>query len=204
MASSPARLRRAVPGDAPAIAAIAVEALADKYRPALGRAALAGATAVVREGIARGGGSRHVVAEVDGRIVGIVHLALGPAGDQAALTDALGRAVGRLRALRAALVLGMLGPRRLPADGAYVDELAVAPGARRHGIGRALVRWCIAEASRAGKRRLTLMVTADNAAALALYRSEGFETVRRMRWPLARWIFHAPGAHIMERPLPRG
>ncbi len=201
MTDSPARVRRAVATDAPAFAAIAVDALADKYRPALGRAAHRGATAIVREGIVASPGSRHMVAEVDGRVAGVVHLALGPAGDHAELTRALTAAVGHLRGLRAALVFGLLGPRHLPADAAYVDELAVAPWARGSGIGRGLLRACIQEAGREGKSRVTLMVTADNAPALALYRSEGFVSVRRLRWPLARWIFRAPGAHVMERSL---
>lgn len=203
MAPSPARLREATPADAEAFAAIAVEALADKYRPALGSAALAGATAVARRGIAAAEQSRYTVAEVDGRIAGVVHLALEPAADQDALSDVLAGAVGRLRALRAAVVFALLDPRHLPPGSAYVDELAVAPWARGRGIGRELLRSCVREAAAAGRSRVVLMVTADNAAALALYRSEGFETVRRLRWPVARWIFHAPGAHIMELPLPR-
>lgn len=204
MDAVPARLRRATVDDAPAFAAIAVEALAAKYRPALGGAALRGATALTAHGIGAGGASRHIVAEVDGRIAGVVHLALGPGGDHAGLTDALGRAVGRPRALRAAMVFGLLGSRRIAADTGAVEELAVAPWARRRGIGRALLRACAEEALSAGRTRLSLMVTADNAPALALYAAEGFVAVRRRRWPLARWVFHAPGALIMEcRLTPR-
>lgn len=42
------------------------------------------------------------------------------------------------------------------------------------GIGRALVRACVTCARRAGYRQLELDVVAENASAIALYRSEGF------------------------------
>jgi ribosomal-protein-alanine N-acetyltransferase len=60
------------------------------------------------------------------------------------------------------------------ADELHLIDLAVAPGARRAGLGRALVSAVIAEA-RAGDARLILLeVRAGNAPALALYRSAGF------------------------------
>lgn len=42
------------------------------------------------------------------------------------------------------------------------------------GIGRALTRACVASARRAGYAQLELAVVAENEAAIALYRSEGF------------------------------
>ena len=47
------------------------------------------------------------------------------------------------------------------------------------GIGRALTRACITCARRAGYRQLELDVVAENASALALYRSEGFVEMGR-------------------------
>ena len=44
----------------------------------------------------------------------------------------------------------------------------------RQGIGRALTRACVASARRAGYAQLELAVVAENSAAIALYRSEGF------------------------------
>jgi GNAT superfamily N-acetyltransferase len=61
----------------------------------------------------------------------------------------------------------------------YVDFLAVAPTARRHGIGRALLQaavdWSFGSC---GARAVTLTVRADREAARALYRTAGFERVR--------------------------
>lgn len=197
-------MRAATAADAPTFARIVVEALHTKYRPALGRAAVDGAAALVAAGIRRNAASHHMVADIDGRTAGVVHLSLGPSGDHPPLTDALVDAVGRWRALRAVLVLGLLGARAIAADTAHIDELAVAPWARRRGVARSLLGACAALAQAAGKSRLTLMVTADNASARALYEAEGFVAVRRRRWLLARLVFGAPGALIMERRLPPG
>lgn len=198
------RLRPATPADAPAIAALAVEALLDKYRPALGTRAVDGLTAVVAESIdagpARSG--HHVVGEIDGRIAGVVHLLVGPGTGHAPGFGALARAVGYPAALRAVLVFALLAPPALSADACHLDELAVAPWARRRGVGRALVEECARIAGDAGRGRLVLMVTADNVGARALYRAVGFAEVGRRRWVVRRRVFRAPGALILERRLP--
>jgi ribosomal-protein-alanine N-acetyltransferase len=66
---------------------------------------------------------------------------------------------------------------RVAADEAELLTLAVAPGARRRGVGAALVEAVAGAAAAAGARRLFLEVAADNAAALALYRGAGFAPV---------------------------
>ena len=200
------RLRAAGPGDAPAIAALAVDALEDKYRPALGGRALAGVTAIVEDAISAGtgDGGHHVVAEIDGRVAGAVHLTIGPGRGQATTLASLARAVGPVATLRADLVFGLLAPPPLAADSARLDELAVAPWARRRGVGRALVEECARLARAEGRDRLTLMVTSDNDGALALYRAAGFVETARRRWVIRRRVFRAPGALMLERRLPRG
>ncbi|MEV7283577.1 GNAT family N-acetyltransferase [Streptomyces sp. NPDC093252] len=63
------------------------------------------------------------------------------------------------------------------ASNAHVRQirgLAVAEGARGHGIGRALVRAAVEEARARGARRISLRVLGHNTAARALYASEGF------------------------------
>lgn len=61
--------------------------------------------------------------------------------------------------------------------------LAVAPAARRRGLGRALVGTVLAEAAGRGAARLFLEVKADNAPAIALYRAAGcIEVGRRRRY----------------------
>jgi ribosomal protein S18 acetylase RimI-like enzyme len=56
-----------------------------------------------------------------------------------------------------------------------VQGLSVLPSHGRRGLGRALLRAAVAEATRRGGRRMTLRVFAPNAHARRLYESEGFE-----------------------------
>jgi [ribosomal protein S18]-alanine N-acetyltransferase len=64
-----------------------------------------------------------------------------------------------------------------------LDTMAVDPGARRRGMGEALLRAVQAWAARHGARRMGLEVRAANAAALGLYRRLGFaEEGRRARY----------------------
>jgi ribosomal protein S18 acetylase RimI-like enzyme len=199
----PPAVRRAREDDAPAIAAVVVEALSDKYGPALGRAALRGVEGLVRRDVREGRGSRYWVAEVEGRVAGGVHLVLADESGTGALR-ALAESVGWLLALRAVAVFSLLGGGRVARDEGYIDELGVAGWARRRGVASALLSACEAEARRVGKRRLTLWVTADNSAARPLYERHGFREARRRRWLIGRLVFGAPGAIFMELSLPPG
>lgn len=74
-------------------------------------------------------------------------------------------------------VMGWLEMHRSPASRLLhvaVLTLAVAPRARRQGVGRALLRrsydWC----HQVGALKISLNVRASNRGAVALYRSEGF------------------------------
>ncbi|MFJ5288801.1 GNAT family N-acetyltransferase [Streptomyces sp. NPDC088348] len=55
-----------------------------------------------------------------------------------------------------------------------IRGLAVAGTARRHGVGRALLRAACAEARRQGATRITLRVLGHNTPARELYAAEGF------------------------------
>lgn len=69
---------------------------------------------------------------------------------------------------------------------AFVAYMAVAPGARRSGTGRALLVAAEEEARRLALPHLSLMVSNDNAAARKLYLSAGFVDERTlMTKPLA-------------------
>lgn len=57
--------------------------------------------------------------------------------------------------------------------------LAVHPTRRRTGVGRALIRTIVASARRR-RLRVTLHVSTGNAAAIALYESEGFRVARTL------------------------
>jgi ribosomal-protein-alanine N-acetyltransferase len=60
---------------------------------------------------------------------------------------------------------------------AEILTVGVVPAARRSGIARAMIGTLLAEAIRRGAGEAFLEVRVDNAAARALYRSEGFEEV---------------------------
>ena len=59
-------------------------------------------------------------------------------------------------------------------DAAYLISMWVAPEARRHGIGSALVDAVVQWARAQGLRRMLLDVAEANAPAIAFYTSEGF------------------------------
>jgi len=66
-------------------------------------------------------------------------------------------------------------------DEVHVNNLAVRPGERRTGLGRALLKAALAEGAALGGRQATLEVRRSNAAAIRLYESFGFRAcaVRR-------------------------
>ena len=65
------------------------------------------------------------------------------------------------------------------ADEGEILNLAVAPGGRRHGIGRALVDHALDSLARRGVRQVYLEVRESNAPARALYAALGFRDVGR-------------------------
>jgi ribosomal-protein-alanine N-acetyltransferase len=77
----------------------------------------------------------------------------------------------------------LLGYAGLLVGGAEADvqTIGVAPAARGRGLGRRLLTALVDEAAARGATSLLLEVRADNPAAIALYRSAGFEqlAVRR-------------------------
>ena len=70
---------------------------------------------------------------------------------------------------------GLLAPRG--SGEADIQTLAVAPSARRQGLGRTLVSALLAEAAARGAGEVFLEVRADNPNARALYDSLGFEQI---------------------------
>jgi len=77
--------------------------------------------------------------------------------------------------------VGGLVLARVAADEAEVLTLGVAPGARRAGLGRALLQHAMAEAARRGAASMVLEVAEANAAARALYAASGFVAVGSRR-----------------------
>ncbi|SRR5690554_605049 len=81
-------------------------------------------------------------------------------------------------------VVGWLELHRSPArrlEHVAVLTLAVAPGARRRGVGRALMRAAYGWCQRVGALKISLHVRAQNDAAVRLYLAEGFEVEGRER-----------------------
>jgi ribosomal-protein-alanine N-acetyltransferase len=68
---------------------------------------------------------------------------------------------------------------RIAADEAEILTLAVAPTARRRGIGSGLLHAAMAEARRRDAVTMTLEVDCGNVAAVALYTRHGFANVAR-------------------------
>lgn len=141
-------------------------------------------------------GPRILVALGDGgeTLLGLAGLR-GPQGGLLELRPAVMRQVmGRLRAtLRLTRI-------RLPAGGSadlVLDGLVVAPGARRRGVARALIRAAAAVAAARGHPGLRAEVAGDNHAAQQLYRTLGFvETPGMWRWsrrPLVMRLPLSPG-----------
>jgi GNAT superfamily N-acetyltransferase len=97
-----------------------------------------------------------------------------------------------------------MGPNR-PGRGSHVatGTFMVAPAARGRGVGRALGEHLVRWAGEQGYRGIQFnAVVETNTAAVALWRSLGFEVVGTV--PGA---FHHPehgyvGLHVMHRPLP--
>jgi [ribosomal protein S18]-alanine N-acetyltransferase len=91
---------------------------------------------------------------------------------------------------------------RVVADEAELLTIAVAPDAQRHGLGRKLVDAFLTEAARRGAVSAFLEVSAQNPAALGLYRAAGFRQTGSRRG-----YFHGPDgaqdALIMVRNLTR-
>ncbi len=90
---------------------------------------------------------------------------------------------------------------RVVADEAELLTLAVAPAARRRGLGAALLGEFVATARKHDAATAFLEVAADNPVAIALYRRQGFTEVGRRRG-YYRDSGAAPiDAVVMSRPL---
>ena len=95
---------------------------------------------------------------------------------------------------------GGMGMARVAADEAEILTLAVAPGARRLGLGRALVMAAARVAAARGAARLLLEVSAANQPARALYKGLGFAGQGRRR----RYYADGTDALILALPLTPG
>lgn len=90
---------------------------------------------------------------------------------------------------------------RTVVDEAEILTLAVAPSARRHGLGRRLVEAAAVAAVQAGATRLFLEVADDNIAARGLYERAGFDPIGRRKAYYAGADGSRTDAVVMSRDL---
>lgn len=164
MPGDPPRVRDARPEDRDAVRALTLRAYGE-YASVMPSEAFAALDAAVRAALDSDAPAERLVAERGAAIVGSVML-FAPA------SDAYG---------------GLAGPPRWP----ELRLLAVAPEARGHGVGEALVHACARRARAAGATTLGLHTSRSMRAAMRLYTRLGF-----VRAP--EWDFQPPGAELVE------
>jgi ribosomal-protein-alanine N-acetyltransferase len=112
----------------------------------------------------------------DGDLADLAHLhelSFAQAWNERALKDLVASGATASIAEREGRIAGFI-LFRTASDEAEILTIAVAPDARRNGVGRALVREAAHAAARTGATCLFLEVGANNAAARALYAGLGF------------------------------
>jgi ribosomal-protein-alanine N-acetyltransferase len=90
---------------------------------------------------------------------------------------------------------------RLAADDAELMTIAVDPKWRGKGIGAALLRAAFEDLLMSPAKKLFLEVAADNPAAIALYRKQGFAEIGRREGYFARANGQPATALVMSRNL---
>ncbi|MEX2245622.1 MAG: GNAT family N-acetyltransferase [Dehalococcoidia bacterium] len=152
--------------------------------------------------------ARTFVAEIDGRVVGMMDagadaeaVRIGPALILKMLGHAL-RIFGPVRAFRA--VPAVRARSRIDfahvAGSYYIAELDVDPGYRNRGIGGALLAHAEAEARRAGVRRMSLTTTITNPAR-RLYERNGYRVAGTKTDAEYERITGVPGRVLMVKEL---
>jgi ribosomal-protein-alanine N-acetyltransferase len=101
-----------------------------------------------------------------------------------------------------ATVRGFLLARSIAGE-AEILTLAVDPSHRRQGVARALLEASVGAAMTTGATAMFLEVAADNAAAVGLYESAGFEPVGSRRGYYARPEGASMDALVLRRALNR-
>ncbi len=145
------------------------------------------------------------VAERAGEVVGTFTLVL-EERTPSPLWSVLRRHLGLGAALRAFLLLQLMGTSHPEPHTALVEAVAVLPEWRGRGVGRRMMTEALASARRAGRRRVGLYVVEGNAPAFRLYTSLGFRVQRTHRLLWARSLFGAQRILYMTAELgyPRG
>ncbi|MER3461067.1 MAG: hypothetical protein C4303_08240 [candidate division GAL15 bacterium] len=173
------RVRRAGEADRTMVGYLLAVAFADKFAAVLGPDLQRNA-AVLAELPSLG---TVYVADSQGQVVGTFTLVL-EERTHAPLWPVLRRHLGFWQALRALVRLQLIGTSRPEPHTALVEAVAVLPEWRGRGVGRCMMTKALAEARRAGHRRVGLYVVEGNEPAVRLYTSLGFRVqhVHPARW----------------------
>lgn len=194
-------VRVARPHDADQMAALLMDGLGEKFRPALGGGGDDRLARMLRRELVRG--ETYYVADDAEGLIGVAHVDLGRAGSPASVRE-LAASLGWPRTTWALMVWSLIDAGRRRSDDAYIEEVVVAERARRRGLGVALLDACEGAARAANRRSVRLVVVWENEGAISLYRSRGYSIVARKRWWLGRLVYGSPGAYLMEKPLREG
>jgi len=173
---APVWVRPARDPDRAAVGRLLAAGFADKFAPVFGPDPER--TAAVLADLPPSGNV--YVAEEAGRVVGTFTLVL-EERPQGPLWPVLRRHLGFASALRAFLLLQLMGTSRPEPHTALVEAVAVLPERRGRGVGRRMMAEALAEARRAGRRRVGLYVVEGNEPAVRLYTSLGFQVQRAHR-----------------------
>jgi ribosomal protein S18 acetylase RimI-like enzyme len=190
-------VRAAADADRAAVGYVLAEGFPEKFGPIFGRSTQR--TARILADLPATG--TVYVAERTGQIVGTLTLVLEPTPPPV-LWPLLRQHLSVWESLRALVFLTSLGSSSPDSTTAVIEAVAVLPQARGQGVGRALVRYAMDAARRAGRTRVALYVVDGNHAATRLYESLGFRVMRRHRLLWQRWLFGARAVLYMVAHLP--
>ncbi len=180
------RVRPARETDRPAVGHLLALGFPEKFAPLFGRDR--DRTAALLAELPASG--TVYVAEESGHVVGTFTLVLEERA-QPGVWPVLRRHLPLPSAVRALLLLELLGSGRPDPHTALVEAVAVLPERRGRGVGRRMMAEALAQARQAGRRRVGLYVVEGNTPAVRLYTSLGFRVQKTHRLLWTRPLFRA-------------
>jgi len=144
----------------------------------------------------------HIVAEVDGEVVGMMALDWKGKGTPPKARSRKERRFSWRQRWRMRAAQWVVTVRVKPGD-LYVQYIGVAPEAQGMGVGTALLEEGEALARKMGSERYTLYVAVDNEGGQRLYRRLGFEERDQLRSRVTRRLFGVDEWIYMVKPLAR-
>lgn len=142
----------------------------------------------------------HMVAEVDGEVVGLMALDWKGKGKPSKAQVKGGRRFSWRQRWRVRVAQWVVTVRAKPGD-LYVQYIGVSPEAQGTGVGTALLAEGEALARERGLMRFTLYVATNNDGAKRLYQRLGFEERGRVRSRVSRRLFGVDEWLYMVKPL---